>query len=129
MNEWNYFAYGNGGFIYLVSSLTFGIADAVLALLGISMMKSIKNIEFKNIEESIPALITIAFSFAFSNIALGAALGIIAYALIKIFAFRENSDVKLIPSFKGFLSNFKTIELGSLIMSGIMLVFVILTLI
>ena len=129
MNEWNYFAYGNGGFIYLVSSLTFGIADAVLALLGISMMKSIKNIEFKNIEESIPALITIVFSFVFSNIALGAALGIIAYALIKIFAFRENSDVKLIPSFKGFLSNFKTIELGSLIMSGIMLVFVILTLI
>ena len=123
MNEFSYYAYGFGGFIYLTSSLSFGIADAVIALVGLSMVKSLAKITWSDNSETIPALITLLFSFAFSSIGIGVSLGIISFFLIRIFNFHKSSQEKFSDSIKNFAPNFKTIPKGTMVLSGISIIY------
>lgn len=45
MNEWNYFAYGNGGFVYLVQDVVFTVADFVMICLGVGMAASLAKLD------------------------------------------------------------------------------------
>ncbi|MGI5838926.1 MAG: NCS2 family permease [bacterium] len=92
---------GRTGLTALVTSLAFfatllitplalaipGSATApVLIMIGLSMMSTVKNINFDDFTEALPAFITIvvsAFTFSLSN---GMSLGIITYVLIKLFS-------------------------------------------
>lgn len=79
MNQWNYFAYGNGGFIYLVQGATFLIADVVMICVGICMVGTLKTLDWKNPGEWLPAVLTAVVAVLTSNLAIGAAIGMIAY--------------------------------------------------
>lgn len=128
MNEWNYYTYGNGGFIYLTSSLAFGIADVVMAIVGFSMFKNIKKVDFKDSKEYIPAIITILVSFIFTNLLLGVVLGTISYFLLRICDFRKDEE-GLFASFKNFIPNIKTITISDYSICGFMLLVMIFLLI
>ena len=73
MNQWNYFAYGNGGFIYLVQGAVFSIVDIVMACVGVSMVISV----FKGIKgkELVPLVVMLVAALLTTNIVAAAALG------------------------------------------------------
>lgn len=121
-NDFNYFAYGNGGFVQLTSSLTFGIADAVMALVGISMMKKIKNIEWKDGLEVVPAIVTIVSSFIFTNLVVGVALGTITYLVMKLCKFKKEEKVKLSVLGQDFVTNIKTFSISEVVFGAMMLI-------
>ncbi len=91
MNEFNYYAYGNGGFIVLFSSLSYGIADAVMVVLGISMLKAFRDIDYSNVGDAAAAVVTVAASFLFTNLALGVACGVITYIVCKVLSFNDEN--------------------------------------
>lgn len=78
MNEWNYFAYGNGGFVYLVQDVVFAVADWVMICLGISMASTLTKLEWKDVTEWLPAILTVAGAVLTANLVAGAALGCVA---------------------------------------------------
>lgn len=76
-------------FISPIAKIVPSVATApALVMVGVFMMQSLKNLNFDDITEIVPACITIfAMPFAYS-IAEGIAWGIISYALIKLLAGR-----------------------------------------
>lgn len=61
---------------------------AALIYVGVLMMNCVKNIEWTNTEDAVPAFLTIALmSFAY-NISYGIGIGIISYTLIAVFTGR-----------------------------------------
>ncbi|HWT74028.1 MAG TPA: hypothetical protein VN258_04820 [Mobilitalea sp.] len=93
MNQWNYNAYGNGGFVYLMQGASFGIADAVMVCVGLSMLRALKNVNWKDITDWIPAIITVIASVALTNLAFGVACGVIVFCLTKLLTFRKGSKI------------------------------------
>ena len=61
----------------------------VLILIGVYMIKTIKNIPWDDLSESIPAFITIIFIVFSFRITEGIAMGFIAYTLLKLFSGRK----------------------------------------
>jgi len=60
-----------------------GIAAApALVVVGISMMSPIKRIDFDDMTQAVPAVLTIAFMLFTFNIGFGLAVGLIAYPLV-----------------------------------------------
>lgn len=57
-----------------------------LVVVGVMMMSNIKNIDFEDMSEAIPAFLTIAMMPLTYSIANGIALGLISYVLIKLFS-------------------------------------------
>jgi AGZA family xanthine/uracil permease-like MFS transporter len=76
-------------FISPIAKIVPSVATApALVMVGVFMMQSLKNLNFDDITEIVPACITIfAMPFAYS-IAEGISWGIISYALIKLLAGR-----------------------------------------
>lgn len=62
----------------------FATAPALIYV-GVLMMHSIKNIDWEDITEALPAFLTIAFMPFTYSIADGIAMGFISYALVKLF--------------------------------------------
>ncbi len=91
MNQWNYNAYGNGGFVYLMQGASFGIADAVMVCVGLSTLRGLKNVNWKDITEIIPVIVTIVMSVVLLNLAFGIASGVILFCLTKLLSFRKSS--------------------------------------
>ena len=89
MNDFNYNAYGNGGFIATFTGLSFGVADAVMVCVGASMLRSLKNVEFRDLTQSIPVIATLVGSFVFTNLAYGVAAGVFAYIVAQLCSFRD----------------------------------------
>ena len=130
MNEWNYYAYGNGGFILVTSSLGFAIADIVMAGVGISMLKNMKKVDFKDRLEFIPFIITVIASFLLTNIVLGVAIGTLSYFVMKFLDFRKVEGEGFFLSAKNnFVTNVKTISIPIYVLTGIMFVIVVISLI
>lgn len=88
MNDFNYNAYGNGGFIATFTSLGFGVADAVMVCVGASMLRGLRDVDMRDIDESIPVIATLAVTLLTSCVAYGAAAGALAYLAVKLCAFR-----------------------------------------
>jgi len=89
MNQWNYNAYGNGGFVYLMQGLSFGIADTVMICVGLSMLRGLKKINWKDITDVIPCIVTLTLSVALTNLAFGVVSGLMIYYITKLFTLRK----------------------------------------
>ncbi|WP_420112113.1 NCS2 family permease [Pseudactinotalea sp.] len=77
----------------LVGAVPSAATSPALILVGALMMEGVKDIDWKDVGESVPAFLTIvAMPFTYS-IANGVSFGIIAYALIRVFTgkFKESS--------------------------------------
>ena len=62
----------------------FGITSPALVIVGVLMMKVVKDIDWNDMEEAIPSFLTVAMMpFAYS-ISEGIAFGFISYTLIKV---------------------------------------------
>lgn len=79
MNQWNYFAYGNGGFIYLVQGVVFSVVDTVMACVGVSMILSIRKLKGT---ELIPAIVMLVVGLLTTNIVAAVAVGILCAMLL-----------------------------------------------
>lgn len=96
MNTWNYFAYGNGGIVYLIQGVVFTVVDAVLICVGISMAAALKDLEWKNITQSIPAVITLVVSILTANLLAGVACGTVLYLLLSLGKDRKPLSVPMV---------------------------------
>ncbi len=75
--------YGHYGTVMqLLSECSFAVADAVMVIVGLSMIARAARLEWTDTMESIPFAVTVAAAFFFSNLACGAAAGIVAYLLL-----------------------------------------------
>lgn len=77
--------YGHYGTVMqLFSQCSFGVVNAVMVIVGLSMIKTSLDMSTKDYADFIPFIVTAAGSFFLSGIAYGAALGTIAYTVIKL---------------------------------------------
>lgn len=96
MNQWNYFAYGNGGFVYLMQEAAFAIADAVMVCVGVSTLANIKKWDWKDVVEWVPAIACIAAAVLFANLIVGVACGAVLYVVLaSVFAKNGRHKVEL----------------------------------
>lgn len=116
MNEFNYFAYGNGGILYLIQGATFGIADAVIVILGLLMIeKSIKLLKDDEIKYY-PIAILMIVGLLFNSFSLAILLSVSYYTLVTLFAPVEGSENKnfFVRCFESVKANIKTVEIAPL---------------
>ncbi|MBQ7227951.1 MAG: hypothetical protein IJX05_06095 [Clostridia bacterium] len=126
MNAFNYNAYGNGGFIYCFNGLSFGIANAVIFLMGVTMLKSLSSVNFKEVSESAPAIVTVVASLVLTNLAYGVAFGVIVYCLTKLLSFRKNENEGWLASLKNnFLTGVKEISIPTAVLCVLMIVMLV----
>ncbi len=77
--------YGHYGTVMqLLTECSFGVADAVMVILGLSMIKHSIGIEGKDYAEYVPFIVTIAGTFFLSSLAYGVALGTVAFIIIQL---------------------------------------------
>jgi AGZA family xanthine/uracil permease-like MFS transporter len=68
----------------IAADVVFSVADAVMAIVGLSMTESLKDLEWKDYGQSLPAISLIIGTIATGNMAYGLLAGLIAYDFIKI---------------------------------------------
>ena len=95
MMQWNYFAYGNGGFVYLVRDVAMAVADVVMFAVGVSMLLGLR--ELKGVGELVPAILMAVVALITLNVVAGAAVGLLAYILLAIPRRSENPEVIGVP--------------------------------
>ena len=120
MNEFNYFAYGNGGFVYLVQGLKFGFADAILCLIGISMIETSIHLLAKDEKKYYLVAAALLSSLIFSNLVVGLFASLLTYLLINLFETERVEGEKYIVTVgKAVVKNIKTIEIPVVVMLGV----------
>ncbi len=120
MNEFNYFAYGNGGFVYLVQGLKFGFADAMICLIGIVMIE--KSLKFLAKDEKKYYLVgaSLMSTLIFSNLIVGLFSSLLVYLLINLFETERVEGEKYIVTIgKAVAKNIKNIEIPVVVMLGV----------
>lgn len=122
MNEFNYNSYGNGGFIACFSALSFGIADAVMVAVGASMLRCLKDVNFGELAESLPAIATIVGALVFTNIAYGVAAGVIAYVAARLLSFRDPAAGWLVSLKNNALSAVKGVGIPTYVLFVLLIV-------
>lgn len=95
MNLWNYFAYGNGGFVYVIRAVVLGVADVVVACVGISLVLGLRRLS--GAIEVVPALVMAVAAALTLNIVAGVACGLLVYLLMAIPARRTDSAAITAP--------------------------------
>jgi AGZA family xanthine/uracil permease-like MFS transporter len=94
-NEERFFSFGNSGFQIPTEFplfTAFPITAGALIVVGFLMMKTVREIEWNDLEEAFPAFLTIVGIPLTYNISYGIGLGFISYVLIKVFH-KKASDV------------------------------------
>jgi xanthine/uracil/vitamin C permease (AzgA family) len=77
--------YGHyGTVLQMFSQTAFVVADAVMVLIGLSMIAGCLNIDWKDFTIAAPFAATVAGTILLSNLACGAALGSIVYVIAKV---------------------------------------------
>jgi len=72
-----------------------GVATApALMFVGVLMLKNIKDVDFTDVTNAVPAFITLIMMPLTYSISNGIALGMISYVFLKLFAIRSMGDVK-----------------------------------
>lgn len=129
MSTWNYFAYGNGGIIYLIQGLKFGVADAIVGIVGISMLAgAIKDFDQKDFASVVTAAILVVVTLLSTNLAFGVAVSMLFYVVDTLLSVKDSGE-KLIPAFKNhFVENFKKLPISTYCLAGVDLLYVILML-
>lgn len=127
MNVWNYNAYGNGGMVYLLQSLQFGIADAVLLCVGVSMVAtSLKELDWGNATEALSAVVMIVVGLLFANLVYALAAGIIMYTVVKFFSFRKEGEKLFAACKSNFVANVLEIGIPTAVLFVLVIVMAIL---
>ena len=72
---------------------TFIFADLIMAFVGASMLKGIRNVDTKKLTEFLPFAITVVVTAFMGNVALGVALGYVAYVLCMVCS-KDRKDLK-----------------------------------
>lgn len=119
--------YGQGAY-QLIIICTFGIADAVMIGVSLSMMKCLKNINWHEAAEWLPAVVTALASLAFCNLAYGVGVGVIVYCIVYLLSFRSSPDEQFLPAAKAnFLTRLKGIGIptGCLAVLSILMFFML----
>lgn len=113
------------GSLQMTLYCTFGVADAVMIALGLKMMKCLGNIDYSDVKEWMPAVIALVFSVAFTNLAYGVALGVIAYAILKLAAFKKEGSTLSVSFKENFVANLKTFPVPTAVLTLLSIVMVI----
>lgn len=95
MNQWNYFAYGNGGFVYLVRDVALGVADIVMACVGVTMALSVRRLS--GVRELAPVVIMAIVSVVTLNIVIGVAAGMLVYLVLSVPARAKDPSALTVP--------------------------------
>ncbi len=95
MADWNYFAYGNGGVVYVLRAVAFGVADIVMACVGIFMAVSLKDL--KGARELVPGIVMAVVSVISLNIVAGVACGLLLYLIMAIPARSKDPKAITVP--------------------------------
>lgn len=113
------------GSLQMTLYCTFGVADAIMIALGLKMMKCLGNIDYSDAKEWMPAIIALVFSVAFTNLAYGVALGVIAYAVLKIAAFKKEGEPLSVSFKENFVANLKTFPISTAVLTLLSIVMVL----
>ena len=120
MNEFNYFAYGNGGIIYLIQGLKFGFADATLCLIGIVMIEKSIGLFAKDEKKHLFSAAALMIALIFSNLSIGILASLAVYLLTNLFECERVEGEKYIVTLgKAVAKNVKTIEIPVITMLGV----------
>lgn len=77
--------YGHAGFVFPnVIFAAFQIADAVMLVMGILMMKNMAKLKNMKFEEAVPFILTVILTAFTQNIAIGAGAGVIIFVFLKL---------------------------------------------
>lgn len=116
MNEFNYFAYGNGGLIYLIQGASFGIADAFVALIGLLMIEKSIQLLKEDKKEELPVIALFVIGIFVKGIALAFTLSLAYILLVQLFVYEEKDENKnfFVRAFLGFKNNIKSIQIPTL---------------
>lgn len=96
MNEWNYFAYGNGGFVYLVQDVVFTVADFLMICLGVGMAASLAKLDWRALGQWLPAAATVLAALLTANLVIGAALGCVVYLIVSLIGNRSAIRIPMV---------------------------------
>ena len=89
--------YGHAGFVFPnVIYATFQIADAVMLVLALGMLKGLKNLKEMEAGESVPFAVTIVMTVFTQNIAYGAAAGCVVSAFMVLAGLRKK-EIRIVP--------------------------------
>lgn len=89
MNQWNYFAYGNGGLVYLMQGAVFTIVDIVLVCVGVSMAGSLKDCRGRAVSEWLSAIGCVIVAVLTGNLVAGALCGSVLWLAVSVFTDRK----------------------------------------
>lgn len=96
MNQWNYFAYGNGGIVYLIDGVKFAIVDMVLVCVGISMAGNLNLLNRKSVTELVGGILSVLTAVVTGNLVLGVLAGTVAWLVISLITDRKAVRVSTI---------------------------------
>lgn len=93
--------YGHyGKVLQLLTECSFGIADGVIAVVGLSMIKSgLGEIDWRDAETAVVSLAVIVASFFFGNLVYGVCVGMILYTVGKMLR-KPNGSISKLGSLK-----------------------------
>lgn len=82
--------YGHAGFVFPnVIFASFQIADAVMLVMGLMMLRSMAKLKDMEFGEMFPFGVTVVLTAFTQNIAIGAAAGVIVFVLLKLISFKK----------------------------------------
>ena len=117
MNAFNYFAYGNGGFVYLIQGAKFGLVNAVVCLIGVVMIENSIHLLAKDDKKYIFAAAALFTSVLFSNLIIGVFASLLTYVLITLFDHKKAEGEKyFITLGKAIKENVKKIEIPTYVL-------------
>lgn len=87
--------YGHYGTVMqLMAETGFVVADIVMVLVGLSMIEGSMDLERKKFTDTAPFITTVAGTFLFSNLAVGAAVGTVCYVICMFTAKGEEGETR-----------------------------------
>ncbi len=89
--------YGHAGFVFPnVIYAAFQIADAVMLVLALGMLKGLKNLKAMEAEESVPFAVTVVMTVFTQNIAYGVAAGCVVSVFMVLAGLRKK-EIRIVP--------------------------------
>lgn len=82
--------YGHAGFVFPnIIRASFQVADAVMLVIGLMMLRGFKAFDASEFSETIPFAVTVIGGLFTKNIAYGTAFGVMAFTFLKLVSFKK----------------------------------------